>query len=129
MTKDSQSSPETNSLMDLVLAWPRTSLGRWSLGLIAGFVVLIGLFFVMLSLYGGLDEVRRMSIQAGGRFFSLPWLALTLVAASVSAAAALGAALVAIIRKRERSIAILLPLLIGGLVTLFSIGEMFFEGK
>ena len=129
MTKDSQRSPETNSLMNLVHVWPRTSLGRWSLGLIAGFVVLIGLFFVMLSLYGGLDEVRRMSIQAGGNFFSLPWLASTLVAASVSAAAALGAALVAVIRKRERSIAILLPLLIGGRVTLFAIGELFFEGK
>jgi hypothetical protein len=111
-----------------VIAWPSTSLGRWSLGLLAGFVVLIGLFFVAISFYGGLDEVGRLSIQAGGRFFSLPWLASTLVAAVVSGVAAGGAALAAIIRKRERSIAMLLPLFIGVIVMLFAIGELL-EGR
>lgn len=127
----SRSSHGTGSPTELpqrMLAWPNTSLGRWSLGLVAGFVALIGLFFATISLYGGGDEVRRLSMQAGGRFFSLPWLASTLVAAFVSAIAAGGAALAAIIRKGERSIAMLLPLFIGGIVILFAIGELF-EGR
>jgi hypothetical protein len=111
-----------------VIAWPSTYLGRWSLKLLAGFVALMGLFFVTISLYGGLDEVGRLSMQAGGRFFSLPWLASTLVAAVAAAVAAAGAALTAIIRKRERSLAMLLPLVIGGIVLLFAVGEMF-EGR
>ena len=110
------------------MAWPSTALGRWSLGLLAGFVVLMGLFFATMWLYGGVDEVRRLSMRAGGRFFSLPWIAATLVAAFASAMAAGGAATIAIIRKGERSIAMVLPLFIGGSVLLFTIGELF-EGR
>ncbi len=115
----------STALRQRLVAWPCTSLGRWSLGLLAGFVVLMSLFFAITSFYGGVGEVRRLSIQAGGRFFSLPLFASTLVAAFVSATAAGVAALTAIIRKGERSIVMLLPLLIGSIVMLFAIGELF----
>jgi hypothetical protein len=127
MKTDSQS-VSSMSLLQKLMAWPSTALGRGSLWLLAGFIALMGLFAATMTLYGGVDEVRRLSIQAGGRFFSLPWIASTLVAAFASAIAAGGAALVAIIRKGERSIAMVLPVFMGAIVLLFSNGELL-EGR
>jgi hypothetical protein len=92
--------------------------------LLLAFLVLIGLLFEMMALRGGIDEVRRLSLQAGGKFYSLPGLALTLVTAALSAVAAGGSALVAVIRKGERSITMLLPLLAGLIVIIWAIGEL-----
>lgn len=109
-----------------LIAWPGTPAGRWALHLLGGFVVLTSLFFGMIALYGGVDEVRRLSVQAGGRFFSLPLFGVTLLAAFVSVLAAAGAALGAFY-KGDRSILLLLPVGLGGLALVFAIGE-FFEG-
>jgi hypothetical protein len=109
-----------------VIAWPGTPAGRWAFYLLGGFVVLISLFFGIIALYGGGDEVRRLSVQAGGRFFSLPLFGVTLTAAFVSVLAAAGAALRAF-SKGDRSILLLLPVGLGVLALLFAIGE-FFEG-
>ena len=106
------------------IARPGTTLGRSSLWLLLVFVILMGLFFGTIALRGGIDEARRLSIQAGGKFYSLPGLALTLVAAALSAVTAGGLALVAIIRRGERSITMLLPLLAGLAVILWTIGEL-----
>ncbi len=106
----------TRPLWRRVLGWPCTALGRWSLLLLAGFVALMVLFFALISVYGGGDEVRRLSMQAGGRFFSLPWLGSTLLAAALSAIAGGVVALAAIIRKGERSIVMLVPLFVAGFV-------------
>jgi hypothetical protein len=128
MNTDSQSShapaSPTPPLWRRVMAWPGTSPGRWSLGLVAGFAVLMGLLFGIISLYGGGDEVRRLSVLAGGRFFSLPWPASTLLAAVVAAIAAGVAACVAIIGKGERSILMLVPLFVAAITLLFTIGEL-----
>lgn len=107
-----------------VIAWPGTSPGRWSLGLLAGFIVLMFLFAASISLYGGGNEVRRLSMQAGGKFFSLPWLGSTLLAASLSAVAAAISALAAIVRKGERSILMVVPILVGSFVLFWAIGEL-----
>ena len=112
-------------LWSRVLGWPRASLGRWSLGLLAGFIVLMFLFLAMISLYGGGNEVRRLSMQAGGKFFSLPWMGLTLLAAALSAVAGGVAALLAIVRKGERSILMVVPILVGSFVLFWAIGELF----
>jgi hypothetical protein len=109
-----------------VMEWPGTRAGRWAFYLLGSFVVLLSLFFGMIALYGGGDEVRRLSVQAGGRFFSLPLFGVTLTAAFVSVLAAAGAALGAFC-KGDRSILLLLPAALGGLALLFAIGE-FFEG-
>jgi hypothetical protein len=107
-----------------VLAWPRASLGRWSLGLLGGFAALMCLLPAIISLYGGGEEVRRLSMKAGGKFFSLPLPAFVLLAAAASAVAGGVAALVAIIRKGERSILMIVPIIVGAFVSYFAIGEM-----
>jgi hypothetical protein len=121
---DAPVSRTTRPLWQRVLGWPGTALGRRSLLLLAGFVVLMILFFTMISLYGGGEAVRRLSMQAGGRFFSLPWLGSTLLAAVLSAIAGGVAALAAIIRKGERSIVMLVPLFVAGFVLFWVIGEL-----
>ena len=104
--------------------WPRTSLGRWSLWLIAGFIALMVLFFALVSIYGGFNELFRLSAKGGGGFFSLPLFALTLVAAFGLAFAAGVAAALAIKRNGEHSIVMLLPLFMGGVGTMFFIALM-----
>ena len=105
--------------------WPNTSLGRWSLGLLAGFIALTGLFFALMQLYyGGINEVSRLSAKSGGGFFSLPLFAGTLVAAFVLAFAAGVAAIAAIKRKGEQSILMVLPLLMGGIAAMFAFGVL-----
>ena len=117
-------SAATLPLWRRVVAGPGTSLGKWSFALLAGFVVLMVLFFVILSLHGGVAAVRRATIQAGGGFFFRPGLAGTLLAAALSAVLGGVAALVAILRKGERSITMLIPLLVAAFVVLFAIGEL-----
>jgi hypothetical protein len=128
MNTDSQSSHAPASpappLWRRVMGWPGTSPGRWSLGLVAGFAVSMGLFFAITSLYGGAEEVRRVSMLKGGRFFSMPWIASTLLAADAAAIAAGVAACVAIIGKGERSILMLVPLFVAAISLLFTIGEL-----
>ena len=103
---------------------PSTSLGRWSLGLLAGFVGLMVLFFAVMSHYGGLNGASRSAAKSGGGFFSVPSLAWTLVAASLSGAAAFVAAYAAVTGKGERSILMLLPLIVGGLAIIIAIGAI-----
>ena len=106
-----------------VFASPATFMGGWSLKLLVGWVVLLVLTFVAVVLHGGVEATRRLSMAAGGKFYSLPSVAVPMAAGFLSAIAALFVALVAIIRKGERSIAMLLPIVLGGLMLLFVIGE------
>ncbi len=105
-------------------AFPSTGMGGWALKLLVGWVVLLILGFLAIGLHGGLDATRRLSIAAGGQFYSLPSVAVPMAAGFLSAIAALFVALAAIIRRGERSIAMLLPIIFGGLVLLFTMGEM-----
>ena len=98
---------------------PNTSLGRWSLGLLAGFIALMGLFFALMRLHGGLNKVIGMLAKSGGGSFSLSLLPCTLVAAFVSAFAAGVVAIAAIKRNGEQSILMVLPLIMGGIATMF----------
>jgi hypothetical protein len=96
----------TNDFRDFAefpLRWerPGTSLGRWSLALLAGFVALMVLLMAMLSL-------ARNDVILG----------CTAAAAFGSAFAAGVVAVVAIKRKGERSILMVLPLFMGGVATL-----------
>jgi len=111
-----------------VFAFPATFMGGWSIKLLVGWVALLVLAFVAVVLHGGSEATRRLSMAAGGKFFSLPSVAIPMAAGLLSAIAAFVVALVAIIRKGERSIVMLLPTLVGGLVLLFVIGE-FCEGR
>ena len=66
-------------------------------------------------------------MAAGGKFYSLPSVAVPMAAGFLSAIAAFFVALGAIIRRGERSITMLLPIVLGGLMLLFVIGD-FLEG-
>jgi len=86
---------------------PSTSLGNWSLGLVGVFVALMILVFVMLS------TTRNDGI-----------LGCTAVAAGVSALAAAVVATIAVKRRGEQSILMVLPLLVGGIAALFAFGVL-----
>jgi len=121
MTDDLRDFPKFPSQWEL----PSTSRGSWSLKLLVGFVALMVLFFVLMSFYGGINGSRQLAEKAGGGFFSVPLLAVTtLIAALVSAISAFVAAYSAVTGRGERSILMLLPLLVGGLAMLFAIGAI-----
>ena len=103
---------------------PATSLGAWSFKLLVGWVALLLCAFAVVALHGGAEATRRMSMAAGGKFYSLPSVAVPVAASFLSGIASFFAALAAII-KGERSVTMLLPLVLGGLVLLFAIGELF----
>ncbi len=86
---------------------PSTSLGNWSLGLVGGCVAMTILFFVMLS-------ITRNDLFLGCTLASAGGLALT--AAVV--------ATVAIKRRGEQSILMVLPLLMGGIAAMFAFGVL-----
>ena len=106
--------PPVQPLYRRILGWPSTRLGWWSAGLVVGFLAFFTLFQVLVA-----------SGQRGGEtFLSNPWLALSILAAAVSAIAAGVAAAVAIIWRRERSIFSFVALFLGFFVAVFVLGEI-----
>jgi hypothetical protein len=95
---------------------PLTSLGKWSMRLLAAFVVLFSLFVGI----GATADHARIPYSNPFRFWSIM---VTLFFTVGSAFAAGVVALVAIFR-RERSVLMLLPLLTAAVVLLVAIGEM-----
>ncbi len=86
---------------------PSTSLGNWSLGLVGGCVAIVILFFVMLSM-------TRNDVILG----------CTLASAGGSALAAAVVATIAIKKRGEQSILMVLPLLVGGIAAMFAFGVL-----
>ena len=99
-----------------VLAMPRTSAGEWSLVLAAAYAVLLSLAFAMfvseLGCFGTTSNWARLAANG------------TLLAAAVLALAAGVAAGIAIFRKGERSILMLLPMALGVIVAIVGIGSI-----
>ena len=93
----------------LPLRWqrPGTSLGNWSLGLVGVFVALMILLFVMRSM-------ARNDVILG----------CALASAGGAALAAAVVATVAIKRKGEQSILMVLPLIMGGIAAMFAFGVL-----
>ena len=115
MFLDGPASATVLPLSRRVLSIPRTSLGKWSMWLLAALVLL---FCVFIAVSLTLDAA---GIPVGTFRY---WLILVpLISAVVSAVAAGVVALVAIFR-RERSILMLLPLLVAAFVLFWTIGEM-----
>jgi hypothetical protein len=86
---------------------PSTSLGNWSLGLVGGFVALMILLLAMLSM-------TRNDVILG----------CTLTSAAGSALAGGVVATIAIKRRGEQSILMVLPLLMGGIAAMFAFGVL-----
>ncbi len=89
-----------------ILGLPQTPLGRWSAGLLAGFVIFFILFQILVA-----------SGQRGGEtLFSNPWLAWSMLIAVFSAIASGVTALIAILWKSERSFLLFISSIWGAFV-------------
>ena len=102
---------------------PRTTLGKWSVGLIIAMPIL---FFIGSSFTDSLYE----SVPAGGTILAdiaeRPALALTMLAGMAAGISAFIVGLLAIVRKKERALLVYVSTLIGALLTLFLAGEIIF---
>jgi hypothetical protein len=111
--------PASASLVERVFSIPHTSLGKWSMRLLAAFVVLFSLS-IGLATMADKTGLCCISTSRGAGNIRM-WLVLVpLISAVVSAVAAGVVALVAISRRAERSILMLLPLLVAAVVLLFT---------
>jgi len=103
---------------------PKTTLGKWSLGLIVAMPILlvIGSSFTN-SLY--------KSVSAGGTILAdiaaRPALALTMLAGMVAGISAFIAGFLAIVRQKENALLVYVSTLIGALLMLFLTGEIAFR--
>lgn len=102
---------------------PKTSLGRWSVGLIITMPVL---FVIGMSFTNLLYE----SVSAGDTIFEdiveRPALALTMLTGMISGISAFIIGLIAVIRQKERALLVYGATFIGALLILFLIGEVLF---
>jgi hypothetical protein len=95
---------------------PQSRPGRWSLILALMAAYLFAAFFCLV-----------ISGQKGGAtFFSNPYLAGTIIAATASAVGAGGAGLYSIVAERDRSIAVFITTTVGLLVLAYAIAEVAF---
>ena len=93
---------------------PKTSWGKWSVGLIAVFILFLVLFVILVA-----------SGQRGGEtFFSNLLLTVPMLLAVTCGVAAFVTGLIGIIKSKERSILVYLAILIGLYILVFCLGEV-----
>lgn len=99
---------------------PKTTLGKWSLGLI---IVMPILFVIGSSFSNTLYE----SVPAGGSILAdiadRPALALTMLAGMAAGVSAFITGLIAIIKSKERTILVYVATIVGAALIVFLIGE------
>ena len=94
---------------------PRTSLGKWSVGLIVSFFLLLATGMFMVAVFK----------QTGGEtFFDNPMISIPMLGAGVSGILAFITGAVAIVKNKERSILVITSTLVGFLVLDFVLGEL-----
>jgi len=95
---------------------PKTFLGKWSVGLIVAFFLLLATGMFVVSVLG----------QTGGEtFFDNPVISIPMLGAGAGAIAAFFTGVSAIVRNKERSVFVFVSSLIGLLVLFFVLGEVF----
>ena len=92
---------------------PKTNLGKWSIALIIVFFLLLSLFFLLVNL----------GERGGATFFSNLKLTIPMLAAGTSAITSFVTGVISIIKKKERSILVILASILGFLVLLYIIAE------
>src|SRR3989338_5073941 len=102
---------------------PKTTLGKWSLGLIAAMPALffIGASFTNL-LYESVPAGNTILEDMAGR----PVLAFTMLAAMISGILAFVTGLIAVTRQKERAPLVYIAIIIGALLMVFLAGEIVF---
>ena len=101
---------------------PRTILGRWSVGLIIAMPVFFYIGFSFVSFYEFISAGKTIPQDIIVR----PGVALPMLAGMVSGVSTFITGLVSMIRKKERALLVYAATMIGGLLTLFLLGEIFF---
>lgn len=95
---------------------PKTTMGKWSTGLITAFFLLFAVFLTLVA-----------SGQRGGdTFFSNLALTIPVLLAAVSSVSALVTGIIGIVKSGERSVLVFLATVIGLFVLIFSLGEILF---
>ncbi|RLD01199.1 MAG: hypothetical protein DRI65_15795 [Chloroflexota bacterium] len=102
---------------------PGTTLGRWTVGLIAVMPILfvIGSSFTR-SLYESVPAGRTILADISAR----PFLALSMLAGMATGFSGFITGLLAIVKHKENALLVYVATVIGGLLTLFLIGELAF---
>jgi hypothetical protein len=102
---------------------PRTTLGKWTVGLIAATPIL---FFIgsslSSSLYGSVPAGRTILADVAAR----PVLALAMLAGMAAGISAFIVGLAAVVKQKENALLVYVSTVIGGLLTLFLAGEVAF---
>ena len=102
---------------------PKSTLGRWSVGLILTMVVLfiIGTSFTN-SLYKSVSAGESILTD----IFARPALALSMLSGMVAGISAFFTGILAIIRQKENAVLVYISTAIGTLIILFLVGEIIF---
>ena len=102
---------------------PRTTLGRWSVGLILAMPILFIIGTSSLnSLYKAVPAGETILQDIAAR----PALALTMLAGMVAGISAFVTGLLSILRQKENALLVYVSTVIGALLMLFLIGEIMF---
>jgi len=94
---------------------PKTTLGKWSVGLIIAFFLLLATGMIVVSVFH----------QTGGNtIFDNLWISVPMLGAGASAIAAAFVGIVSVWRQKERAVLVFVPITIGFLVLWFVLGEI-----
>jgi hypothetical protein len=97
---------------------PKTTLGKWSIGLILG----VPAFFLVTILLIALGQ--RSGV--GDTFFSNLALAIPVLLVGISGIAAFFIGIIGIIKSKDRSVAVFIATIIGFFILLFVLAEVLF---
>lgn len=101
---------------------PKTTLGRWSVWLILGMPVFFYIGFSFVNFYDTVPAGKTIPQDIVMR----PGIALPMLAGMISGISAFMTGLASITRKKERALLVYISTIIGGLLILFLLGELFF---
>ncbi|NNK81788.1 MAG: hypothetical protein HKO92_01570 [Flavobacteriaceae bacterium] len=96
---------------------PQTRFGKWSIAFICAFIIILWIFFL----------IAKTAEIKGDSFFDTLSLAIPLLLAGISGVMALIYGTISIIKSKERSVFVFLASLLGFLVLLFTLGELFVD--
>jgi hypothetical protein len=97
---------------------PKSSLGKWSIGLILAFFVLFAIGNIVVAIQGPI---------AGQTFLSNPILSIPMLSSAVAGGLSFFTGFIAIIKNRDRSVLVFLATIIGLLILDFVVGNMLFS--
>lgn len=96
---------------------PKTRLGKWSVGLVIVFFVLLAIGQIVIRLQGPREDQT---------FWSNPLRSIPMLGAAISAILAFFTGIISIIKNKESSILVFLSTLVGLLILWFVLGEILF---